>query len=371
MLAQPQFMFLNNLKNKEDFIVQLPQSLESASIEATIAEDTDAYIVHKAVDTYKRYHKETDKLSLCQDVDLIVLFIALAPERKDIVMMKERRGNIKTRFTAWKIYKVIPSFMSVDNQFCSFAQWVAVMLHQPSLEKETSDNSIVQPIPKSPWYTQCVQWSNIEHMRSLNISAKINSHCIPKSGDQLVQTIWIISDFNVLFNEPSKSGEQCCDSFTLLSTADTACLHSHRVCLQIQMWLRNSLDPRTWGWKQQNSLLSPVYMTQALASGMILTLISCGCTLGCERKCKYVEAHLCCTAICHGQSCTNRVPCWLVCWVFLWSFVNQWYYFNPVIIIYSSWTISLWIIFFPLIFHIILPFWHVTYFIKNVKLDNI
>lgn len=81
----------------------------------------------------------------------------------------------------------------------------------------------------------------------------------------------------------------------------------HRVRLQIQMWLENSLDLRIWGWKQQNPLLSPVYMTKALASGTILTLISCDCTQGCERKCKCVEADVCCTAIYREQNCTNRV----------------------------------------------------------------
>ena len=106
--------------------------------------------------------------------------------------------------------------------------------------------------------------------------------------------------------------------FQLLDQGNNAAIHACHpplmqhastyiyVYLQIQMWLGKSLDPRTWERKQRNPSLSPVYITQTPATERILTVISCGCTQGCERKCKCVNADLRYTAMYknfRGQNC--------------------------------------------------------------------
>lgn len=93
--VESQSFLLGNLSNKEKFVAQLAQKLESVGIETRIAkDDADVDIVGKAINASQLYRQV---VIVGQDVDLLTLLIALAPEDKDILMMKEGKGNVKTR----------------------------------------------------------------------------------------------------------------------------------------------------------------------------------------------------------------------------------------------------------------------------------
>lgn len=89
---------------------------------------------------------------------------------------------------------------------------------------------------------------------------------------------------------------------------DAANLHFKRVYYQVQTWLDNPLRAEDWGWKHENSGMSPMTMTQEPAPSELLQMIFCSCKTRCGTQCGCRKAGLFCTMACShccGQDCLN------------------------------------------------------------------
>lgn len=91
-------------------------------------------------------------------------------------------------------------------------------------------------------------------------------------------------------------------------TKSAAQQHALRVYHQVQMWLGNPLDPKEYGWMEQNKMLKPVMTTMSAAPENIMKMIYCRCKTNCGAHCGCRKSGLHCTDICEnckGQSCSN------------------------------------------------------------------
>ncbi|GBM36825.1 hypothetical protein AVEN_82819-1 [Araneus ventricosus] len=74
--------------------------LENVGIRTFVAtDDADVHIVKTTIETYEKIKKQ---VVIGQDVDILVLLIALTPVYIDILMLKEGKGKVKDRFCSSK-----------------------------------------------------------------------------------------------------------------------------------------------------------------------------------------------------------------------------------------------------------------------------
>ncbi|GBL75929.1 hypothetical protein AVEN_234261-1 [Araneus ventricosus] len=99
---------------------------------------------------------------------------------------------------------------------------------------------------------------------------------------------------------------------TLPPTSAAFPQHSLRVYLQVQQWLRNSLDPIEWGWLMKDGILNTVPSTLPAASEVLLQFISCHCkinlTRDCDSRCQCKKGDLHCAKFCTSclvETCKN------------------------------------------------------------------
>ncbi|KAK3915801.1 Telomerase reverse transcriptase [Frankliniella fusca] len=92
-------------------------------------------------------------------------------------------------------------------------------------------------------------------------------------------------------------------------TSDRARQHFLRVCLTVQDWLGNSLDPTQWGWYMGERTLHPVPSKLSPAPQELLHLIACNCKAGCRAGsgCSCRKAELPCTPACGKCSANSSV----------------------------------------------------------------
>lgn len=91
---------------------------------------------------------------------------------------------------------------------------------------------------------------------------------------------------------------------SLPPTSASARFHCLRAYLTIQQWLGNDdICPTDWGWELVDGKLLPIPTDQAPAPDRVLKIVSCGCKVGCGKRCKCVRAGLFCSPMC--SSCTG------------------------------------------------------------------
>ncbi|GBN34779.1 hypothetical protein AVEN_92807-1 [Araneus ventricosus] len=101
VLLDPQRQFPSNLGNKEFSFRKLASNLENVGICTFIAtDDADVHIVKTTTETYEKIKKQA--VVIGQDVDILVLLIALIPVYIDILRLKEGKGKVKDRFYSSK-----------------------------------------------------------------------------------------------------------------------------------------------------------------------------------------------------------------------------------------------------------------------------
>ncbi|GBL88108.1 hypothetical protein AVEN_62620-1 [Araneus ventricosus] len=91
-------------------------------------------MVKTTIETYKKIKKQ---VVIGQDVDILVLLIALTPVYIDILMLKEGKGKVKDRFYSSKDLKNSNLVIECKkNPFSSFMRLVVVTQLQGSIERE-------------------------------------------------------------------------------------------------------------------------------------------------------------------------------------------------------------------------------------------
>ncbi|GBN54385.1 hypothetical protein AVEN_89014-1 [Araneus ventricosus] len=80
---------------------ELASHLENVGICMFVAtDDADVHIVETTIETYEKIKKQV--VVIGQDVDILVLLIALTPVYIDILTLKEGKGKVKDRFHSSK-----------------------------------------------------------------------------------------------------------------------------------------------------------------------------------------------------------------------------------------------------------------------------
>ena len=97
---------------------------------------------------------------------------------------------------------------------------------------------------------------------------------------------------------------------SLPPTSAAAKFHAYRAYHTVQQWLGNdTLTATDWGWRLVNGHLSPVETDQEPAPEIVLRIVSCGCKMGCNNRCKCRKASFKCTKMCShclGQCCNSE-----------------------------------------------------------------
>ena len=85
-----------------------------------------------------------------------------------------------------------------------------------------------------------------------------------------------------------------------LPPTQSACkFHALRTYYQVMQWMghANDMEPTEWGWKADGNSLVPVMMDKCPAPELLLRMIHCNCSLGCNTSR--------CTCRKHGMECTS------------------------------------------------------------------
>lgn len=293
--------FLSNERNKTKLIQLLAEKMIGRGIEARIATgDADSVIVRCALEKATTHQTV---LIIGEDVDLIVLLIALASPENNIYFLKPGKGNVEAKLFSVLKLKELPfsetilllhAFSGCDTTSAIYKKSKATML---SLFKKQS--------------------SLIRDIANIFYNPSSTQHAVSQAGEKMFLAI-----YNATANEKDLNNHRylCflksstkikADLSSLPPTKGAAEQHSFRVYLQIQLWLANHLLPDQWGWTRgENDSLFPVTTIDAVAPEKILNSIFCRCTTGCGGRCGCRKAGIQCSSACSScnGTCTNGVP---------------------------------------------------------------
>lgn len=293
----PQDKFLSNDKNKIRLISLLTKFLQNRGFVVKQAvDDADALIVKTAIEM------SNNGRTSVEDVDLLVLLIALTPENKDIFFIKPGTGKIKRKiFSSAEIQKSherMKNTILLAHAF-SGCDTTSSIFHKGKLQ-------IFKLLQKD------VQLANIA--RTFNDENSTLSE-VREAGETLFLMVYGAKKIRNLsldsyrFDQFKKSLQKQKSRLELLPpTSEAAAQHSSRAFYQIQIWLGNKKNPEQWGWKKINGSLQPITTLLAPAPESVLQLISCNCTADCSSRCGCRKAGLRCSQICgncQGMQCLN------------------------------------------------------------------
>lgn len=290
--------FLGNQKNKSRLIEVLSQQMEAESIETVVAvSDADRIIVQCAIQK-----STTQPIAIVgEDVDLVVLLMALTPAEKEIFYIKPGRGNVETK-----------TFSSQLLQQCLFSTSI-LLIHSFS---GCDTNSAIFRKSKVSFVKLFEQKPSLKEVADIFYDPQATHDMIENVGERI---------FLAMYHAPSSQNDLNRHRYSaflksttklkpdlpsLPPTKEAAKQHSFRAYLQVQEWLGNTLSPGTWGWRRDDGgSLQPTTTSKAPAPDNVLNAIFCRCTTFCERKCGCRRAGIKCSVICNCQgACTNAIP---------------------------------------------------------------
>ena len=292
--------FLSNEKNKTRLIQLLTEKMVMRGIEARIANgDADSVIVRCASE--KAVSHQT-VIIIGEDVDLVVLLIALASAENDIYFLKPGKGNVEAKLFSTRKLKELPfsevilflhAFSGCDTTSAIYKKSKAIMVN---LFKKQS--------------------RLIRDIASIFYSSSSTQNEISQAGEKMFLTIYNananekdLNNYRYLFFLKSSTKIKA-DLSSFPPTKGAAEQHSFRVYLQIQQWLDNNLHPEQWGWTRiEDGSLFPITTNDPVAPEKILNSIFCRCTTGCSGRCGCRKAGIQCSSACSSCNggCTNGV----------------------------------------------------------------
>lgn len=235
-----------------------------------------------------------------EDIDLLVLLIALSPENSKILFMKPGRGKVPTKIFSSqsldhkpiikKNILVVHAFSGCD---CTSAVYGKGKISFCTLLEKRPDLAVAAEIFKSRNSTQ-------NSIGEAGVKFFLGLYSAPKSVSSLNEYRFTTFRKNVITAKKKQL-------FSLPPTDDAAKLHSYRVFHQIQLWQGYELPPENWGWRIHPNV-APIYSTIGPAPQKVLQSIFCRCTKGCSNACGCRRTGLRCTSTCLnclGTSCTN------------------------------------------------------------------
>lgn len=292
-----QDQFLSNTKNKARLIASLVPKLRQNGYEVFQSDgDADVLIVQTAIEKISHFQ---NVVVVGEDVDLLVLLVALTPLEKEIHLYKPGKSTVG------------PKVFSSKQPEVPFLQQSILFLHA---------------------FTGCDSTSSIYKQgkkKIVNVFKKNqNLHDIPATFYNPNSTPEVLSTagqemFLALYGAPAHETSLNAFRYTWFQrsarkikydvasfppTKSSAAQHCFRVYHQIQLWLGNNLDPKEWGWTTVSSALEPIRSLDPAAPDKILNMIFCSCKTECGPRCGCRKSGVKCTIACSQCSnvCLNR-----------------------------------------------------------------
>lgn len=292
-----QAKFLSNDKNKSRLISFLTNHLVEAGIAVKQAsEDADRLIATTAVDQLTHHEKVA---VVGQDVDLLVLLVALTPADKDIHFIKQGSGKVATTAFSTQAHRHLKDVILFSHAFTGCDTTSAIY--------DKGKRTFLNIVQKNKSLTQHAEVFD-------NPNAAKND--IKEAGERLMLALYGAnkkeSSINFFRYKRLAASAAWLNTAVRLSqlppTAGATEEHVWRVYFQVQQWLGNDLNPCDWGWKLKEQIYFPVMTKIPAAPENILKMIFCSCEGDCSSRCGCREAGLKCSNICsrcRGDSCLN------------------------------------------------------------------
>ena len=294
--------FLSNEHNKSRFISQLSGKLTENGISVKQAnDDADLLIIQTAINECL---DATNTVAVVgEDVDLLVLLTALAPEDRNITFLKPGRGRVPAR-----------QYSSSDLQaFLSSLKDYILFLHAAS-GCDTVSSCFGQG--KHKLFRLLQSREELRKYAAVFNSRSSTHETVADAGEKLLIALYggpeeekDLNSFRLkCFRKATVRCKKQVKLEKLPPTAAASKQHFLRVYHQVQLWQSNPLPPEQWGWTLETGGLVPITTTLPPAPDQLLNLISCTCTKNCVRTCSCVKGGLKCSIVCvscQGVSCSN------------------------------------------------------------------
>jgi hypothetical protein len=306
LIANPtQSQFLGNNHNKSQLIDLLELHLREGGVNVQkAAADADTLIVTTGITAGTG--RNGNVVIVGDDTDLVVLLIALASPKREILLLKPGTSKVET-----KVYSSACLQRALPN----------VYRHMLFVHAMSGCDTTSAPYKKGKKKVLAL----LEEDQKLRSVVDVFNNCdaspdaISSAGEIFMLALYAAGkgvaslDEQRYFMYHTTVAKQGLNSnFQLASlppTSAAAKQHSFRVFHQIQLWRGVRLHEMEWGWKIAcNNNLFPVTTLEPVAPESILKLIFCNCKGGCKKPCRCRKAGLKCTAMCgqcRGVSCTN------------------------------------------------------------------
>lgn len=290
VITVKQVDFLSNEKNKSRLISFLSVAIRNQGIEVREAsDDADTLIFKTAIE---KSEENANVAIIGEDVDLMVLLMALTPPERQILIIKPSHGNVER-----KVYS------SNDLQSEGLTNSI-LFLHAFSGGDTTSASYRKAKIKSVNLFRK--HPAELQGIADVFNSPSSSHEAVAEAGNRMFLKLYGApakqTSLNLyryhLFTQAVSNVKP--DIAALLPTEGAAKQHSYRVYHQVQLWMGNQLSPESWGWKQENNRLIPVTTEDLFAPDEILNLIFCKCKTGCGPRCGCRKAALRCTNICHS-----------------------------------------------------------------------
>ncbi|KAL4100763.1 hypothetical protein QTP88_020794 [Uroleucon formosanum] len=292
-----QTSFLSNIRNKSRLIQMLSSYLIGKGyIIKQANDDADTVIVNEAI-------KRTQSQSVVvvgQDIDLLVLLIALTPVENQIIFLKPGNGgNEKKIYSIQDIQKVNGIKMSIlflhaisgcDTVSCFYN--IGKLKHFKLLNQFPELQGIVNVF-------------NCPNSTPENIFKAEERYTLKLYGAPQSQTN--IDEYRYLLFTRKTAGNK----FKLASlppSKEALKQHIYRTYHQVQMWHGEEKNAKDWGWQTTRNGLQPIFSWNEPAPKCILEKITCACTKNCGAACGCRKQGLKCSTACKtcsGLSCLN------------------------------------------------------------------
>ena len=307
-LSEKKEDFLSNVQNKQKFIQLVGERMEKAGISVVHAEgDADCVIAREALLSASEHATHV----VGEDTDLLVLLLFHVKSNMKNVYFSSSKTTV-TR--AWDIKK---TQADVGLNVCKHI----LFAHAFSGCDTTS-----RPFGVGKTATlKNIKEGNPAFLKGADVflSSSSDQKLLTQTGERLLVSLYKGKDTDTLdhlrllrYHDKMSTGTKQIQPKNLPPTSAAATQHCLRVYYQVQEWAclgaNFSLNPRHWGFQEQQGKLHPVPSDLPPAPDELLNIIKCGCTTDCSSKgrCSCKSFGLSCTTTCtgcRGVSCLNSM----------------------------------------------------------------
>jgi hypothetical protein len=302
--------FLANMINKNGFIQVLMEHLRNIGVTVMQADgDADTLIVHEALQSAVRF--KAPVAVLAEDTDILALMLHHSkPNEHDVYLVCLPKTTRNQQRSEGKVIRIRDLQTEIGSDGCE----VILVAHAYG---GCDTTSAIHGHGKGAIFNKIVNSIVLmNHCRTLQ-SATATRDDVCSAGVKLMVSVYG-------GKASSKLGEMRHSAYNVRSlkcrfspeslppSQSAAEMHSLRVHWQAVAWGSSGsllLPPTDWGWKLENSHLTPIQIEGNIAPDHVLNVIRCSCTARCSSmSCSCRKHNLKCVSACtncHGTDCCN------------------------------------------------------------------